>query len=223
MFHSDVASIRRASSPKVMPRGLLQFIILRLLHERPCAGAEVSSEIYVRSRRSWRPSPGSLYPAIALLRQRGLITEIDTAGGVKRYALTDSGRAFLGVHMDDLSLRPPWLDLLSSFGASGLEARPGAGDLWEGWRQMIQSIGQIAAALSADPDASRHARTILEDAAGALKALAAAPDRVGAPLSGAAPDSRPGAPADAPPVAGSDTVVVPVAPPETALPTHPRS
>jgi DNA-binding PadR family transcriptional regulator len=223
MSHSDVASIRRTPGPKVMPRGLLQFIILRLLHERPCAGAEVSSEIYARSRRTWRPSPGSLYPAIALLRQRGLITEIDTAGGVKRYALTDAGRAFLGAHMDDLSLRPPWLDLLSSFGVSGLETRPGAGDLWEGWRLMIQSVGQIAAAASLDPDAARHARTILEHAAGALKVLTAAPDRVGAPLSGPAPDSGPGAPVDAPPGAGSDTVVVPVAPPETALPTHPRS
>lgn len=223
MSHSDVASIRGVSGPKVMPRGLLQFIILRLLHERPCAGAEVSSEIYVRSRRAWRPSPGSLYPAIALLRQRGLIIEIDTAGGVKRYALTDAGRAFLGAHMDHLSLRPPWLDLLSSFGASGLEARPGAGDLWEGWRQMIQSIGHIAAALTLDPDASRHARAILEDAARALRALTAAPDRLSAPLPSAAPDNGPGVPVDAPPGTGADTVVVPVAPPETALPTHPRS
>ncbi len=207
MAHSDVAPSPRASGPKVMPRGLLQFIILRLLHERPCAGAEVSSEIFARSHGAWRPSPGSLYPAIGLLRQRGLISEIEVARGVKRYALTDSGRAFLGAHMDDLSLRPPWLDLLSSFAASGMETRPGSADLWEGWRQMIQSIAQVADAVSLDPALGRRAREILEHTADTLRALVPARDRAGLPLPGAGPDA----------------VEVPVARPETALPTQPRS
>jgi DNA-binding PadR family transcriptional regulator len=223
MVHSDVASNRRASGPKVMPRGLLQFIVLRLLHERPCAGAEVSSEIFARSRGAWRPSPGSLYPAIGLLRQRGLITEIEVTRGVKRYALTDSGRALLGAHMDDLSLHPPWLDLLSSFSASGLETRPGSADLWEGWRQMIHAIAQVSDAASLDPGLGRRAREILEHAAGTLRALAPARDRAGPPLPAAAPGRAPGVSPAAPPGASPDAIEVPVAQPETAVSTQPRS
>jgi DNA-binding PadR family transcriptional regulator len=202
-----------------MPRGLLRFIILRLLHERPCAGAEVSSEILARSRGVWRPSPGSLYPAIGLLRQKGHISEVEASGGVKRYVLTDSGRALLRAHIDDLSLHPPWLALLSTFGASGLETRPGSADVWEGWRQVIQSIGQVADVVSLDAGVSRRARDILERAAGALRALAPAQDRVGVPMPNAAPGTSPDTAADV----SHDEVEVPVAESETAVTTQPRT
>lgn len=207
-----------------MLRGLLRFIILRLLHERPCAGAEVSSEIFARSHGAWRPSPGSLYPAIGLLRQKGHISEVEAVGGVKRYVLTDSGRALLRAHIDDLSLHPPWLALLSTFAASGLETRPGSADLWEGWRQVIQSLDQVADVVSLDSGLGRRTRDILERAAGGLRALAPAQAQVvsapvpdGAPSTDSVPSS--GTTTDARP----DEVEVPVAPPEIAIPTQPRS
>lgn len=206
-----------------MPRGLLRFIILRLLHERPSAGAEVASEILARSRGAWRPSPGSLYPALGLLRQSGHITEVGAFGGVKRYTLTDAGRSLLSAHLKSLSLRPPWLDLLSTFPASGLETDPGSADLWEGWRQMIQSIGQIADAVSVRPGLGRRAREILDQAAGTLRALATtAEDRVGGPVPGAAPDTPPGATAGAASSAIPDKVGVPAAEPDTAVSNHSR-
>lgn len=222
MPHNDVASSRGTSGPRVMPRGLLQFIILRLLHERPCAGAEVSSEIFARSRGAWRPSPGSLYPALGLLRQRGLISEIEAAGGVKRYVLTDPGRSVLRAHMDDLSLHPPWLDLLSTFPASGLETRPGSGDLWEAWRQMIQSIAQVADGVSVDPGISRRAREILERAAGALRALTPSPDRVGVSVPNTVPNADPSTSPGATSGISPAQVEVPVAQTETSV-SPPRS
>jgi DNA-binding PadR family transcriptional regulator len=223
MPHNDVASSRGSSGPKVMPRGLLQFIILRLLHERPCAGAEVSSEIFARSRGAWRPSPGSLYPAIGLLRQKGLISEIEAAGGVKRYVLTDPGRTVLGAHMDELSLHPPWLDLLSTFAASGLETRPGSGDLWEAWRQMIQSVALVADVVSVDPGLARRAREILEGAATALCGLTPSRDRVGVPIPDAVPSAGPSASSGTTSGVSPSQVEVPVAQPETAVSTPPRS
>lgn len=189
MAQGGDASGGETSGARVMPRGLLRFIILRLLHERPSAGAEVASEILTRSGGAWRPSPGSLYPALGLLRQSGHITEVGAFGGVKRYTLTDAGRSLLRAHLASLSLRPPWLDLLSTFPASGLEADPGSADLWEGWRQMIQSIGQVSDAVSVHPGLGRRAREILDQAASTLRALATSEDRVGGPVPGAAPDT----------------------------------
>ena len=51
--------------------------------------------IEARSGGRWRPSPGSVYPALAQLEDEGLIraTERD---GTKLFEITDAGRAALG-------------------------------------------------------------------------------------------------------------------------------
>jgi DNA-binding PadR family transcriptional regulator len=57
-----------------------------------------------RSDGRWRPSPGSVYPALAQLEDEGLIraTERD---GAKAFEITDAGRATLAERPD---AAPPW-------------------------------------------------------------------------------------------------------------------
>ena len=69
-------------------RGLLSFLMLFLLSRRPMHGKEIADEIEVR--RGYRPSPGTIYPALKTLRQAGLIKE-KRCGQKVIYELTEIG------------------------------------------------------------------------------------------------------------------------------------
>jgi DNA-binding PadR family transcriptional regulator len=62
-------------------------------------------ELEQRSRGLWRPSPGSVYPALQQLEDQGLIRAQD-AGAGRVYQLTDDGRKQVDA-FDDES-RAPW-------------------------------------------------------------------------------------------------------------------
>ena len=55
-------------------------------------GYEIIREIRDRTHGRWRPSPGSVYPALRSLRESGLVTE-EPLGRKRTVALTDDGRA----------------------------------------------------------------------------------------------------------------------------------
>jgi DNA-binding PadR family transcriptional regulator len=73
-------------------RGDIRTAALLLLAEEPRNGYQIMQEVEARSEGIWRPSPGSVYPALQQLEDEGLIRseEID---GRKLYAITDEGRA----------------------------------------------------------------------------------------------------------------------------------
>jgi DNA-binding PadR family transcriptional regulator len=75
-------------------RGDIRTAALLLLNEEPRNGYEIMQEVEERSDGVWRPSPGSVYPALAQLEDEGLIRsqELD---GRKLFQLTDEGRAFV--------------------------------------------------------------------------------------------------------------------------------
>jgi len=71
-------------------RGLLSFLILHLLSERPMHGAQLADEL--AKRRGIRPSPGTIYPALKSLKEAGLIHEI-REGKTIIYSLTPRGKS----------------------------------------------------------------------------------------------------------------------------------
>jgi DNA-binding PadR family transcriptional regulator len=72
-------------------RGDIRTAALLLLAEEPRNGYAIMQEIEQRSDGVWRPSPGSVYPALAQLEDEGLIRS-EEADGRKRFAITDAGR-----------------------------------------------------------------------------------------------------------------------------------
>jgi len=84
----------------MVPKGLLRYQVLKFLAEKPMSGSELMSEIEKRTNGYWKPSPGSIYPLLALLQDNGYIVE-DTQKevGIKRYILTEQGKAFLEEHV----------------------------------------------------------------------------------------------------------------------------
>jgi DNA-binding PadR family transcriptional regulator len=86
-------------------RGDIRTASLLLLAEEPRNGYTIMQEIEQRSDGVWRPSPGSVYPALAQLEDERLIRseEID---GRKRFAITDAGREQVAARPEDA--RAPW-------------------------------------------------------------------------------------------------------------------
>ena len=85
-------------------RGDVRIALLMLLAEEPRNGYQMMQAIEERSGGRWRPSPGSVYPALAQLEDEGLIrsTERD---GTKLFEITDAGRR----HLDERdSEAAPW-------------------------------------------------------------------------------------------------------------------
>jgi DNA-binding PadR family transcriptional regulator len=88
-----------------MRRGDVRAAILLLLEEEPRNGYQVMQELEQRSEGAWRPSPGSVYPALQLLADEGLIRGESREGGTI-YELTDAGRAHLDEHRERFGT--PW-------------------------------------------------------------------------------------------------------------------
>jgi DNA-binding PadR family transcriptional regulator len=71
-----------------VPKGFLRWQVLELLAERPLSGAELMNQLEKLTGGIWRPSPGSVYPLLAWMCERGYVQ----AGGEGRYSLTQKGR-----------------------------------------------------------------------------------------------------------------------------------
>ncbi|MDM7830420.1 PadR family transcriptional regulator [Cellulomonas edaphi] len=110
-------------------RGDIRAAVLLLLSEQPMHGYQLIQEIGQRSGGRWRPSPGAIYPALALLEDEGLVG-ITADAGRKLASLTDAGTAYvaenaaeLGSPFDDAQSRPghpgrPLRDALEALGAA---------------------------------------------------------------------------------------------------------
>ena len=86
-------------------RGDVRIAVLLLLDESPANGYQLMQEIEQRTGGAWKPSSGSIYPALQQLEDEGIVTTTEGEGR-KMFALTDDGRAYVADRRDDWT--PPW-------------------------------------------------------------------------------------------------------------------
>ncbi|MDW8033667.1 MAG: PadR family transcriptional regulator [Nitrososphaerota archaeon] len=78
------------------PKGLLKYLVLEMLNEKPMSGSEIMDKIEEDTKGAWRPSPGSIYPLLTWLHEKGFIKPLPKdESGIKRYELTDEGKWLL--------------------------------------------------------------------------------------------------------------------------------
>jgi DNA-binding PadR family transcriptional regulator len=75
-------------------KGFLSFLILWLIDKKSMTGAELSLEL--ERRKGTRPSPGTIYPVLKDLKDKGFLAIDDN----KSYSLTDSGKQELSLSLD---------------------------------------------------------------------------------------------------------------------------
>jgi DNA-binding PadR family transcriptional regulator len=90
----EAVHLKKAFHKYGFKTGFLKLAILRLVAERPIHGYALIKEIERITSEDWKPSPGSIYPALQSLVKHGLITS--TADGRRRiYDITPAGRIIL--------------------------------------------------------------------------------------------------------------------------------
>ena len=92
-------------------RGDVRAAALLLVAEEPRNGYQIMQEIEQRSAGVWRPSPGSVYPALAQLEDEGLV-RVEERDGRRSYGLTAPGRAYVEERRDNLTA--PWEEMSNS-------------------------------------------------------------------------------------------------------------
>jgi len=130
-------------------RGAIRAAILMLLSEQPMHGYEMIQQIGARSGGARQPSPGSIYPALQMLEDQGLI-RAEEAEGRRTFHLTDAGREHVERHREELAAA--WNAMQDTTGAAAAELR----DLV---RQIGMAAGQVAHVGS--PAQLASARTLL--------------------------------------------------------------
>ena len=76
-------------------KGFLSFLILWMLRKTKMNGSEITDEIEKRKGR--RFSPGTIYPVLKKLKEKGLIIDDED----KRYSLTENGKKELATRIDN--------------------------------------------------------------------------------------------------------------------------
>src|SRR5213082_641113 len=96
--------------PRFFGRGDIKFALLQLLQERPMYGYEMMKALEEKSGGFYTPSPGSIYPTLQMLEDRGFVSVRDTEGK-KVYSITDAGRALLNERRqsEEEFYGPPWM------------------------------------------------------------------------------------------------------------------
>lgn len=126
-----------------MRRGDVRAALLVLLAEEPRNGYGLMQEIEQRSRGMWRPSPGSVYPALAQLEDEGLVRARE-AEGRKLFELTGAGRAYVEEHRDELGA--PWDAVAGDVGESAFALRTLIGQVAAATMQVLQAGDEAHAA-----------------------------------------------------------------------------
>ncbi|MDF2444158.1 MAG: hypothetical protein JWR01_2361 [Subtercola sp.] len=87
--------------PRRAGKGDVRSVILSLLGDGPSNGYGLIKAIAERTGGTWRPSPGSVYPTLQQLVDEELIASKGD-GRRTEFELTETGRAYLDEHADEL-------------------------------------------------------------------------------------------------------------------------
>ncbi len=143
-------------------RGDIRTAALLLLAEEPRNGYQIMQEVQERSEGAWRPSPGSVYPALQQLEDEGLIRS-EQDDGRKRFVLTDAGKKYLDRR--DPDARAPWEQFSGEFGNQAAELGNLMREVAFAFMQVMRagSEGQMAEARKVLVAARRDLYRILAD------------------------------------------------------------
>lgn len=145
-------------------RGDVRAAALLLLAEAPRNGYQLMQEIEERSNGVWRPSAGSMYPALSQLEDEGLVRG-EEQDGRRTFTLTDAGRAYVDEHRDELGA--PWDEMSGA-------VDDGVADYFGEIKRVAIAAAQIGNL--GDAHQLAEARRVLADARRALYRLLAEDD-----------------------------------------------
>lgn len=141
-------------------RGDIRQAILLLLAEEPRNGYRLMQEVEERSGGIWRPSPGSVYPALSQLEDEGLVSATEQDGR-KAFTLTEGGIAHVEANREKMGI--PWETVREGASSELDELRLASRALAMAAKQVAQtgSAEQLTGARSIIDQARRNLYRIL--------------------------------------------------------------
>ncbi len=92
----------RRGGRRMFEHGALRWVLLSMIADKPSHGYELIKGIESRMGGTYAPSPGVIYPSLALLEDMGAVS-VEAEGGKKRYAITAEGRRLLTENTEALA------------------------------------------------------------------------------------------------------------------------
>ena len=144
-------------------KGDVRSALLILIAEQPRHGYELMQAIGDRTDGNWQPSPGSVYPALQLLQDEGLIRIQTDDGGRGVASLSPDGQSYLDANRD--RLETVWDDVRGTTGTSQRELAVAFKSVVLAYRQVaaVGTSGQAAAAAAVLNDAQRALYGVLAE------------------------------------------------------------
>ena len=130
-------------------RGDVRAAMLLLIEGGPQNGYQIIQEIERRTDGVWKPSPGSVYPALQQLEDEGLVRAVEFEGK-RSYELTEEGRDYVEANREELG--DPFADVKGDVDEDVV-------DLRQAMASTAAAVMQVAGAGHAD-----KAREILVEA-----------------------------------------------------------
>lgn len=156
----------RGRARRVIDGGELRLVLLRLIGDEPRHGYELIKAIEELTGGGYAPSPGMVYPALAMLAEMALIDEAAAAGARKRFAATDEGRAHLDEHRDTVEA------LMTRLAALGSEAgRVERGPVRRSFHNLRMAVRERLAGPDVSPDTLHAVAALIDEVAQKVEKL----------------------------------------------------
>ena len=152
--------------------GELRLLLILLLDEQDRHGYELIKAIEELAGGDYAPSPGVVYPTLALLVDEGMITEVPGEGARKAFTMTDAGRAELAAKLEEAKAV---VQRLGDFAKSRAEAdgRAGSHPLRRAVANLMLALRHTASG-GIEPATAHQIADILDEAARKIERLGGA-------------------------------------------------
>ena len=151
--------------PPRADRGAVRYLVLDAIEKQPRHGYEIMQAIEDRRGRTYRPSPGVIYPTLQLLEELGH-ARVEEHEGRKVYAITPDGKRDLEEHRDEVD------DFYERSGsASWEEYAEELGDLIKHATRLFKVFRHAARHGRLSPATMKKVRVVLDEALAKIEAL----------------------------------------------------
>ncbi|MGO9828926.1 MAG: PadR family transcriptional regulator [Myxococcaceae bacterium] len=151
--------------PPRADRGAVRYLVLDAIEKQARHGYEIMQAIEERSGRTYRPSPGVIYPTLQLLEELGH-ARVEEQEGRKVYAITADGKRDLEEHRDEVK------DFYERSGAGSWEEyAEELGDLIKHATRLFKVFRHSARHGRLSPVTMKKVRGVLDEAMAKIEAL----------------------------------------------------
>jgi len=144
----------------------LRLLLLRLIADQPRHGYDLIKAIEEQSGGHYAPSPGVIYPALAMLADEGLITEQKSDDQRRKFAISPAGEEVLAEEAEQVG------NVMERLAALAERAERGrAPSIQRASANLFTAVGQRLVQGSEDDDLAHRIAAVLDEAAQKIERL----------------------------------------------------